>query len=170
MSELSAESGMELKRLHHHVGRLCRLGLVAVVATRPRAGRAIKLYAAAHSEFFVPHGLAAEPTTDGLARELRAALAEEADRSGTGVLFSTGPNGEPLAEIVRHREAGEPPLELWRLLRLSRAEARAMSDALREVVDRHCALSSGRGKPYLFHTALIRRRAATFSVDNASHG
>src|SRR5947209_14259496 len=54
VAELAKATGMEIKRLHYHVGALARLGLLKITGRRRRGGRAIKLYRAAAPAFFVP--------------------------------------------------------------------------------------------------------------------
>ena len=52
-SEVAAELGVTLPRLHYQLTRLLGAGLIQVVREVPRAGRALKVYGAAPA-FFVP--------------------------------------------------------------------------------------------------------------------
>lgn len=166
IGELARDSGMELRRLHYHVGRFCSLGLVEVAERRARAGRPVKIYRASAEAFFIPHEVAPVHFTEGLARELRSLLADDADRSGAGVLLHPGHGAEPIARMVRRREERASTAEMWRLLRLSPAAAEALAAELSALLDRYGRSGDGRGDVYLVHTALARRRGESFSVDN----
>jgi hypothetical protein len=161
INEVAASSGMELKRLHHHVTRLCRLGLLKVVEERPRRGRAIKLYQAASDRFFIPFDVAPELLTEALSRELRESIRREHLKSGDGMLLGTDELGLPVMRLLSNSDDPATITELWRILSLELAEAAELRRDLKEVLDRHAARSSGRGKPYLVHAALAPRAAST---------
>jgi hypothetical protein len=160
IGEAAARSGIELKRLHHHVVRLHRLGLLRVAGVRRRAGRPIKLYETAAAEFFVSDEAAPAPFGERLARELRESLATDRSRSAaTGMLFSLGPGGEPVGRTVGERGASAQSGEMWQVLRLPPAEARILTEELREVLRRYEGRSAEAGVPYLVHAAVVRRRS-----------
>jgi hypothetical protein len=160
VGEAAARSGIEIKRLHHHVVRFQRLGLLRVVAERPRAGRPIKLYETAAPEFFVPDEVALAPFGERLARELRDSLATERARSSAqGMLFSLGPGGEPMARTVGGSATPDRSGEMWQVLRLCPAEARAMTEELRDILRRYEGRSDDEGAAYLVHAAIVKRRA-----------
>ena len=168
IGEVAASSGLELKRLHHHVTRLCRLGLLELVGERPRRGRAIKLYRAKADSFFVSSDAAPELFTEPLSRELRVAIRRHQLKTGSGMLLYTGKNGAPLMRPVFDEANPSITTELWKVLRLDAAEAAELRSDLQRLFDRYAAQSSGRGKPYLVHAAIARRNAPTVSVDNAT--
>jgi hypothetical protein len=167
LSEVAASSGLELKRLHYHVTRLCRLGLLEVVGERPRRGRAIKLYRATAESFFISSDVAADLFTEPLSRELREAIRLQQLKAGGGMLLYTAKNGEPIMRPVADEASSSTATELWKVLRLDAEEAVALREDLRGLLDRYAAQSSARGKPYLIHAALARRKSPTVSVDNA---
>lgn len=53
-AEVAAEQGVKLNALAYRIGRLTALGLLRQVGTRPREGRAAKVYRATADAFFVP--------------------------------------------------------------------------------------------------------------------
>lgn len=166
LSEVAASSGLELKRLHHHVTRLCRLGLLEVVGGRPRRGRAIKLYQAAADSFFISSEIAPELFTEPLARELREAIRQREIRSGGGMLLYTGKDGAPLMRPVLDDAGSATATEFWKVLRLDAAQAARLRDDLKRLLDRYASQPNSRGKPYLVHAAVAQRSAPTVSVDN----
>jgi hypothetical protein len=145
--------GFDLKRLHHHVQRFCRLGLLEVAEVRARAGRPIKLYRTTAPAFFVPHAAARELATEQLARDLREGLKLAARRPGKGFFVYADADG------VAHREPARgdaPPeaAEMWRILRLSTAEMAELSAELDELLTRYLRNAKGPGRTYLLHAAL----------------
>jgi hypothetical protein len=158
VSAVATATGADLRRLHQQVVKLCALGLLEVVEARQRAGRPIKLYRAAAEAFFVPHEAAPELATEGLARELRQAVRAEAQRAGEGMLFSVDDGGAPRMQLVTEDGTRPRSAETWLVLRLEPGEAEALHRELREVIERHAAASSRRGKPHLVHAAIVERR------------
>lgn len=170
IGEIAAESQIDIKRLHHHVTRLCQIGLLKVVGKRRRPGRAIKLYGASAEAFFIPFEVAPELFTEGLSRELRERIRAENLTSGNGVLLATDEQGLAIMRFVAEEKVPGSAAELWRVLRLEAAEAEALMREVNAVFDRHAVHASGRGKPYLVHAALAPRLAPTVSVDNQPRG
>jgi hypothetical protein len=161
VGEAAARSGIELKRLHHHVVRLRRLGLLQVAGERRRAGRPVKLYVTPAPAFFVPDTAAPAPFGERLARELRESLAAERSRSSAeGMLFTLGPGGEPVARTVGEDRTGEGPGEMWQILRLRPADARTLTAELRELLRRYEGTRAEDGPAYLVHAAVVRRTGA----------
>lgn len=167
LSEAARAGAVDLKQLHHHVERLCRLGLLERAGERPRAGRAMKLYRTRAEAFFIPEELLPRPFTEQLAAELRQSLSAEARRASQGLLFGLGPEGQPQARLILDEGAASEALELWRILRLTRSEAEALKGEMRALFERYEANTSGRGGVYLVHGAVARRQSEQGSVDNA---
>ncbi|HEU0097970.1 MAG TPA: winged helix-turn-helix domain-containing protein [Allosphingosinicella sp.] len=167
VSEAAARSGADLKRLHHHVQKLRRLGLLVIDGEIRRPGRPIKLYRTAGEAFFVPIEILPRDFGDDLAGEMRGYLAANARRTTRGILVGAAPEGQIRARIVADEQTDPEALEIWRVLRLQRREARALEAELRAVLDRFQDSASGRGNVYLVHAAMARRRPEGGSVDNA---
>ena len=166
VGEIAERSGIPLKRVHHHVTRLYRLGLLQVADERRRPGRPIKLYRAAAPSFFIPFEIAPELLTEPLSRELRERLRAESLKSIQGMLLATDESGVPLMRYVSDEDADVRASEFWLVLRLLPAEAERLRLDLKELLDRHARETSGKGKPYLLHAALAQRVTETLSADN----
>lgn len=167
VGEAAAAIGMDIRRMHYHVRRLAERGLLAETGIRRRAGRPIKLYRAAAGSFFIPFDAAETAFGDSLSAELREALVNEQARSDGGMLFRATRAGSVRGRIVidnRRRGAGA---ELWRLLRLSPAQADELAADLKALLNRYQRQSGGeRGRTYLVHAALAPRRDGLHLVDN----
>jgi len=166
ISKAAARSGVDLKKLHHQVSKLARLGLLVVAEVRPRAGRAIKLYQTSSEAFFVPVELLPRNFGDDLARELRTYLEADARRTMKGMFVGAGPEGQIRARIVTDEFSEPRTAEIWRILRLERDEAKALASELRAVLDKFEQNASGRGEVYLVHTAMAQRLSEGGPVDN----
>lgn len=151
LADAARDGGFDLKRLHHHVLRFCRLGLLEVAEARARAGRPIKLYRTTAEAFFVPHAAAPELLTERLARELRASLRSAAAQPGKGLVFYADAHGVPRMEGAR---GDTPPeaMETWRVLRLTPEDRAAFAAELDELIARFA--QRGVGQAYLVHAAL----------------
>jgi hypothetical protein len=156
IAEVARDREYDLKRLHHHVLRFCRLGLLEVAEVRARAGRPVKLYRTTSEAFFVPHAATPELATDPLARDLRAGLQAAARKPGKGYLVYADGDGIPRAEPARG--AGPPEAaEMWRILRLSPEEMASLSAELDALLTRYMRTASGRGRAFLVHAAVAPR-------------
>jgi hypothetical protein len=153
IAEVARARGYDLKRLHHHVGRFCRLGLLEVAEVRARAGRPIKLYRTLAQAFFVPHAAARELATESLARDLRQGLAAAAKRPGKGFYVYADDEGVPRREAARG-DAPPEASEMWRILRLAPDEMAALSAELDALLTRYLKEAKGTGRTYLLHAAL----------------
>jgi len=151
LAEVARALDLDLKRLHHHVLRFCRLGLLEIAETRPRAGRPVKLYSTVAQAFFVPHAAAPELVTERLARELRVSLRTAAARPGKGLVFQADALGAPRMEAIR---GDGPPeaMETWRTLRLSPEDRAAFAAELDGLIARFA--QGGRGPAYIVHAAI----------------
>jgi hypothetical protein len=166
IGELSGRTGIELKRLHHHVTRLCRIDLLRIDSERRRPGRPIKLYRASSASFFIPFELAPELLTEPLSRELRECIRTENLKSESGMLLTVDEDGVPLMKPVSVNGRTARATEFWLILRLDAAEAKRLERDLKDVLNRHATNATGRGKPYLVHAAVALRSRETVSVDN----
>jgi len=167
VGEAAIATGMDLRRTHYYVQRLCALGLLAVAEERPRAGRPIKLYRAIGDSFFVPHDAAPKGFGDDLALELREGVSRERSRSDGGILFTAFEDGSPRGRIVGGRDAATAATEMWRVLRLQPHEAAALKRDLNAVLNRYQRVrTDGGGKLYLVHAAMARRLGSEGPADN----
>jgi hypothetical protein len=155
VAEAAAETGIPLKQLHYHAQRLVRLGLLKIVDTRRRTGRPVKIYKAVAESYFVPHELAHELYSEGLARELRSSLANEAHRTGDGMVFELDSCGRPRAESVSGPRSIAS--EMWRVLRLSPETAASLRRELEDLLDRYVADTSSSARVFLVHGAVAPR-------------
>jgi hypothetical protein len=167
VGEAAAALGMDLKRAHYFIRRLADLGLLVVAGERRRAGRPVKLYRAVADSFFIPHVVSPRGFGDDLAGELRESLARELMHGEGGILFTANKEG-----AVRGRLVGAPGpgggAEMWRVLRLSRAEVAALRQDLAALLNRYQRRpGEAGGDVYLVHAAVARRLAETGLVDNA---
>lgn len=165
LTEASIRSNIELKRLHHHVQRLVRLGLLRVCAERQRAGRPIKLYRATSDAFFIEDEAMPRPFCDQLAQELRASLQREAVRSSRGILFTLGPNGEPYGCVIASGAKSPDAFEMWRILKLDADRVRSLKQDLEAVLQRYQRLPA-RGNVVLVHAGLAPRADGSGAVDH----
>jgi hypothetical protein len=166
LSEAANRSGMDLKRLHHHVQKLVRLGLVQVAALRPRAGRPIKLYRATSDAFFVPDEVMPKPFAQEIALELRELLHAEASRSSRGLLWTVGTDGEPRGRVVSAEDVSPTAFELWRILRLAPGDLEALRSEFDAVLRKYQRHVPGRSNVYLVHAAAGRRADEAGAADN----
>lgn len=72
MSEAAEVLGVKLNAMHYRVGRLLDLGLLEVVGSVKRKGRAVKLYGPTAEEFFVPFAVTPHATIEDMIRRLSA--------------------------------------------------------------------------------------------------
>lgn len=166
VAEAAARFGFELKRLHHYVQRLARLRLLEVCEVRPRAGRAIKRYRASSTSYFVPEEVLPKPFAEELAMELRASLSTGAVRSSRGMLLTLGPRGEPVGRVIAAGDSPPEAFELWRVLRLSRAELAELRREMDTMLRRFERRSGTGGSVYLVHAAAARRPDQGGTIDN----
>lgn len=72
MSEAAEALGVKLNAMHYRVGQLLELGLLEVVGSVKRKGRAVKLYGPTAEEFFVPFAATPHATVEEMIRRLSA--------------------------------------------------------------------------------------------------
>ena len=167
LAEVAGALGLDLKQLHHAVTKLCRLGLVEVVAEQARAGRAIKLYQCSSASYFIPTRVAPEPFSRGLAKELQEAIARDAAAALEGMAFTLDDQGRVAGRMVQRKGAKTAaPLDSWRILRLSAAQAQQLKEELGAVLDRWQGETDRKGAVYLVHTGMARRLDGSGATDN----
>jgi DNA-binding transcriptional ArsR family regulator len=161
LTELADATNLELKKLHYHVTALRKLGLLVVTRERRRAGRAVKMYRAKATAFFVPESVLPSGSAAALTQELRRSLDNRRDRSQDGVIYYLGDDGEPLMRpvktpIARHADA----VEYWKVLKLSRVEALRLAKDIGDCLKRYTG-RRGAQDTYLVHFAFAPRESAT---------
>jgi hypothetical protein len=152
LSELGRRTDTPLNLLHHHMRKFLRLGLVGVAGRRARAGAPIKLYRASAERFFVPAELFAAGSGEAMSQRLRAALDRAIGRTVKGAVYSHDGAG-PRMRLVRH-DAGAVAVDLWRELRLTTADAEALSEELGALLRRFELRSAEAGGRYIIHAAV----------------
>ncbi len=166
LGDVARELDMDLKQLHHFVTRLHRLGLVQVIEERKRAGRGIKLYQCTGESYFIPSMTAPAPFSRGLAKELRGAIERDAAASIEGMVFSLDPQGRVCGTHVEKANARTSPMDSWRILKLSAAQATQLKKELADVLDRFQGMADERGHVYLVHAGMARRLEHVGAIDN----
>jgi hypothetical protein len=152
IAELAAAIGMDVRRLHYYVRSLAALGLIRVMRTRRRAGRAIRFYRASAVAFFVPAEIETAHPSLRLAREMDENLRAVRMLRDEGTLYDVDEEGRPrLRPVASSKEKGPAAFEIWRLLRLSQAAARDLERDLTAVLKRY---EDGKGAGYMVRLAL----------------
>lgn len=97
VTQAAAELGCSPETMLYRARRMVSVGLLKVVATRKRPGRAIKIYRSSHDGYFVPNE--AMPYDDLKHRVSRQGhgLIERLSDAYTDVLFRSGNSGRVLA-------------------------------------------------------------------------
>lgn len=165
-NEAAIALGMDLRRLHYHLGRLTALGLLREVGQQRRPGRPIRLYRAAGDSFFIAHDAVTKGFGDDLAAELRGSLNARLGLYGGGILFSATAQGAARGRIVRAPEGVADAFEAWRILRLTPGDLAALRQELNAVLNRFQRRSGGGGRIYLVNAAAAPRLAGERAVDN----
>jgi DNA-binding transcriptional ArsR family regulator len=153
LNQLAAYTGLRLSLLHHHVQKLVGLGLVHVSRVQSRNGRAVRYYRASASAFFVPSELADVHVDGRLPGQLRDSLERSRMRTFQGVLYSWE-GGGPSVRFMHDPASQLSASEIWLELRLSHAEAAALTEQLTAL------FSPFRGRPpdtesrYIIHAAV----------------
>jgi hypothetical protein len=166
LAEVARDIGMDLKQLHHFVTRFHRLGLVQIVEERQRTGRSIKLYQCTGDRYFIPSAATPGTFSRGLAKELRSAIDRDAAASIEGMVFALDPDGRVCGTWVEKSNARPSPMDSWRILSLSAAQARQLKEELAAVLDRFQSIPGARGEVYLVHAGMARRPDHQGATDN----
>lgn len=166
VSDAAALMNMDLKRTHYHVHKLTSVGLLKVERIVRRPGRAIKYYRAVAEAFFVPNEIARAPSTHNLAEELRERLREFQFEVSGGVLFFSGPDGEPIGRIVASPNYSRNGFELWKILRLSATDFQQLHREMEDLLAKYRTRVAAKGAVHLIHCAGVRRAHDSGTVDN----
>ncbi len=158
LSDAAAALAVPMNRLAYHVGAFLRLGLICVTRVQKRAGRPIRHYRAVADSFLIDGAAMGRGAGAGLAAELGRALDRTERLAGTDMLLSLDDSGRPRMERVGEAASAEA-CDYWRVLALSRAEARALAGELADLLRKYEG-APGKGKSaYLAHAALAPRPA-----------
>jgi hypothetical protein len=160
LANLARATEMPLSLLHYHVAKCIRLGLLKVERVEPRAGRAVKHYRATARTFFVPSELVDTLPGAELTKALRAELDRNQARSIVGVNF-THDGARPSVRMVKEGATPEHEVELWLSIGLSNADAGALIDDLKSVLDKYRERGDERAPFYLVHMAAVRSSAVS---------
>lgn len=154
LSDLRDALAMSLSLLQYHVARLERLGLVIVSSTKPRSGRAIKMYRAAALEFCVPGTVLPRTPGAGLKEELNEALDRAELRQPTNTVYFLDEQGTPRMRRSRHANASAH--QRWWRLRLSPADAAKLGREMSDLVTKFERAEGTGGQAHLCHFALVK--------------
>lgn len=160
LTQLKAEIGAPLPKLHYHAERLIAAGLLTVSRSEARAGRAIRYFRALAERFFVPHAFLPQLPSDAWITELRQALRDESNRSGeVSLLYASDPHGRMIVRLVRGEDSAPPgSIELWRRLRLDPEQRAALGEEMGALLERYAMVEPGDGaKDFLAHAAFAPR-------------
>jgi len=159
--ELATDTALDLKRLHYHITALRDLGLVAVKQERPRAGRAIKVYGAVATAFFVSAKISSNLPDARLMAELRKSLANGLERHA-GTLYYLTATGEPRMRPVRGADTRRAlATEYWRVLKLSRPDFLRLTATIEDCLNSISKQQSDGKQSYLAHFAIAPRVKTT---------
>lgn len=167
ISDVARDLTIDPKHLHHAVTRLCRLGLLQVTGERQRAGRPIKLDECSGESYFIPNAAAPVPFSMGLAKALQSAIARDTAATMEGTVFTLDAVGRVPGHIVEKQAAGLSPLDSWRILRMSVAQANRLKKELAQVLDRFQREADANGQVYLVHAGMAQRLSDIGATDNA---
>lgn len=160
-AELARLLGEDVRRTHYLLGRFVRAGLVEVVGTRPRAGRAVKRHRMS-PDWLVPFDLTDAETLLELARaqmlprmERFLSLQAEAVRNvplSWGVrLARPSPGALDVSFVDERGKEAVPDLPLlsnWQTVRLTRDEALRLRDELERLRERWGGRDEPQERPF----------------------
>lgn len=163
LAELARTMQIDIRRMHYHVLALVRLGLLTVSRECSRAGRPIKMYRATADAFFVPDSVADTTPTDSLLAQLRSELARERLRGRTGVIYYLAENGGPRMRRIQTADATRAEArELCRVLQLSRADARQLTEDVAKIVAGYAA-RNGPSATHILYFAIAPTRTTSLT-------
>jgi len=165
----AGEAGCAPNSMLYRVRTMTALGLLRVVGTRPRAGRAVKVYRSTHDAYFVPFEatpyatlqerveVQSQPLFAALSRAYAAVLA---DHAHGGNLIARGENGVVWTTDLPPRltDQGQPLVFCDGTVQLTRGEAQDVGDTLMATFERAIRADGGpegEGEPYLMVVALV---------------
>ena len=155
ISRVADELAIPIKKIHYHMTSLAQLGLLHVVAERPRNGRPIKLYQAIADSFFIPRSLM-EDANRSLRKALYSALDEARIRAGGGTYLSVQDDGSMRMQPIKSDPTQAfGATEAWMTLHLSQEAAqRLQADIMAVIKDSIDKPQTSAGQPVLVHFAV----------------
>jgi DNA-binding transcriptional ArsR family regulator len=155
LTELAQELGQPLPKLHYHLGRLTACGLLRQSRVEPRAGRPIRYYRAVAESFLISLADMGESVGEGLSRELRRSLAEEANRKELWLFYHMDEAGHFRMRMIDSEGGGRGPrvFEHWKILRLTAEQRVTMAQEIAAVIARYESPPSPGGEAFLVHAA-----------------
>jgi DNA-binding transcriptional ArsR family regulator len=164
LSQMKARFGLSLSKLHYHVTRLVRAGLLAVSRTQPRGGRPIRFYRAVAEQFRIAQEHLPAGPSERWAAELRRSLNDAANRvEGMAATYSADPEGELMVRMLPPAPGARPPRvkEMWRVVRLDAQQRVELAREMTELLDRYAGpAGSAASELYWVHAAFAPRRTA----------
>lgn len=160
LSELAAELGVPLPKLHYHIERLLAARLLVVSRSEPRAGRPVRFYRAVAESFLVPQEGLPELPGDRWGAELRTALQKDLGRGGDiALLYMRSPEGRFMVRLIRDQTAPAPRgFEQWRTIRLTQAQRADLAQEFAAILTRYSEAEAELGNDaYLVHAAFAPR-------------
>ena len=180
VSSVARRLNVEVSSVLYRVKQMLKLGLLRVVKTEARAGRAILHYRSASDEFFVPFALTSADTLRSLSaqfttefqRSFDSAYAATLEQSGAahdlGVRIWRNPDGHTSRDLMPAAQAsGDTTFSPWLLavtmpaiwnqhawLRLSEADGKALQLELARVWQTFLGREDERGKLYALRLGL----------------
>ena len=157
LSEAARALDMPMNRLAYHVSAFLRLGLLDIVREQKRPGRAIRYYRMKADAVLVPAEAMRNTAGEALATELREMLAKADQLAGhQDLLLSLDDEGRP--RLSRSGGAESDSCEYWRVLQLTKREARQLGQAYMALLRSHQHGPGGGRSSYLVHLAMAPRR------------
>lgn len=159
VGEVAKSLDMALLAAWRLARRAVDLGLLRVVAERPRHGRPLKLYQAVAASFLIPDELMPRTPGDLLTDELRERIEQETTAHGSSHVIKSDGEGKPILVALAAEGQGELPFEAWRILRLSRSDAATLKAELAALLDRYEDRQTATAREWLVHAAMVIRRS-----------
>jgi DNA-binding MarR family transcriptional regulator len=157
LTELASELDQPLPKLHYHLAKLTRSGLLRVSRVEPRAGRPVRRYRAIAEAFLLSLADVAEPVGEKLASDLRRSLAEDASRRDRFLLYHLDEAGRFRVRLMDPDGQGRTPraFEYWKILKLTPEQRKALATELAEVISRYETAPDAAGSQpsFLVHAA-----------------
>lgn len=169
LSEVASELNVPLNKLHYWVTKMLDLGLVRVIRSRKRAGRAVRYYSAVAPAFFVPfaaipaESFEAQLTLEDVSRQRRLSSAHARARGelplryGTLIARMNGAYSGIRIEPFPKRRFDDLTLNVWLERPFCAEDARALLVELRALEERYSGLPEpkrGQGQQYCLRLAL----------------
>ena len=143
-----------VERLHHHVRKLHRIGLLEIAETVRRQGRPIRLYRAVSNTFFVPDELLPDAFAANRHRLLRERLTKAHFRSGDGTVVTLTESGSELRRRSGDR-SDRNVTELWLSIDMVPSKLGELERELNALLTRFDEPGHPGARPFLLHAAAV---------------